>query len=303
MISNSFNSKISNMQHKRRTQEIPPQKKGEKTAGTFDDGFAKSSLERPRLYRSDELPEELRKKFEESRASIRKKEISGDELIANSQPMDIFKITPTQCAKTLYQVTIDYDNSMTDITTGGRIQGEAFSVTIIDRTRDEDCPGRCFINGKDFFWQSADLYASDKNYLDHNRAWMPREIKRYAQDVARFFETDVDNTAPLEQQISDYIRIKAGSPQETDGIMFDIGGVEFSGLDFEKTVAFLNSTLLNAGEKGLSADKTAGQIQEFGDANLNEDQTALLLGTKEKWSTYSDWAAIYGHDAGIFQYC
>jgi len=301
MLPNNITSQHSSVHFHRQVKtesEKSAQIESQSSSTMFEDGFNDAT---PKLHTA----EEAYYSFMSVLNRHEHKSIMTDaELLAQGEErgVQIGTTTPTNRLKTPYQFSVVY-SGLTDLITGEQVN--SITMNYVDRTKDIDCPGRFFINGKSFFEEATALYASDQNYLDHENAWLPKDISRYAKDISRFFDDDADDTSKLEKQIENYIRA-ASDPSKTEAdlaeLRFTIAGVDFNPADFIKTVDFLNSTLKEAGKTGYDSNETVSTISKYAKDNLNKSQEELLLSSQNNWSTYSKWAAFYGHDANMFKY-
>ena len=208
-------------------------------------------------------------------------------------------MTPTFHMVTAREFTVEYKEAVT-IGVDGKRDGAI--VKYFDTTKDEDYPGRYFINTKSFLDDAIELYQSDSAYLDNPKAWLPQEIKRYSQDIMRFFGYDPNDTGLLEAQIIEYIKQSANpesSVNDANDMNLTIGDVNFSISDFKSMITILNTAL-----KEETHDHTTllNDVKESAKDFLNDAQINLLLSRDGSFAKYSEWAKFYGHDEKAFLY-
>lgn len=222
--------------------------------------------------------------------------MSGIELLGRaSTRTSVLDGSPTFRFERPREFTVDYEG----VTVNDEGTKDGVTLRYFDNTKDEDYPGRTFINNKSFLDEAIALYQSNSEYLNNKNAWLPKEIERYAQDIARFFESDSIDVAKMKDQLESYVRQAANSGNtsaDANNSTLTINGVDFSITQFKKAVDILNTTLKEAGDTGLNKTEVVEKMSQAANAELNQSQSELLMGTHENWSRYSEWASFYGHE-------
>lgn len=192
--------------------------------------------------------------------------------------------------------------------------GERISFSNIDESTDSQIPGRFAINGGiSFFQQAAQLFSKDARFLTDERSWLHKDIDRYVNDIANFFNaSDVGN---LKEQVNNYIQYLAGvGDKREDELEFTIDGISFSTEEFVSTVSFIKDTLhpnFNVSEvsgkqenlrQKVNLEQRSSNIINYISKNLTQEQQYIISNSKNHWMDYSLWSNKYAHDENLFAY-